>query len=170
MAGFEELSDQTAQQQLRQDDRGKELHDLKLGPRERAGQQTEPHAEQRHRRAQDDHQPGAGGDVKPEQPQRHGAGERGLHHRGRPEGEAVPTEQLELSQRRAQQPLQRAGCPLAQDRHRRDQEHREQREQRQHRGADRIERGQVLCVDQPQQTHQRDRDGQQQGHGAGIAA
>jgi len=57
----------------------------------------------------------------------------------RAERDRVAEQQVELVKGHRQQPLERAGCPLAEGRDRRDEEHRDEREDPEKRGSDPVE-------------------------------
>ena len=63
----------------------------------------------------------------------------GLHDRDDGEGDPVAEQQLDLRQRRRQQPLERPRRPLAQHRDRGDEEHADQRKEPEHRDPDALE-------------------------------
>ena len=89
--------EEAAEQKLREDDRGHELHRLELGARERAREQAERHAEQGVADREQADEPRTVGGVETEQREPDGADDHRLQRGEHAEGERIAAEQREPS-------------------------------------------------------------------------
>ena len=131
--------EEATEQELRKDERGKELDSLELGLRERAQEQAECHAHERvdEREEHDDRH--AASDVKAEWSEDERGRESDLHDGRGTERERVADEDVELGGRGREEPFKRAGRAFAQHRNRCDEEHHGEGEQGEQHRADPFE-------------------------------
>ena len=155
-------NEQPAEQDLRKDERGHELHRLELGARERTEEQSERHAEDRVRDRQPDHQQLRVARLEPQQPEADDGHDRRLDGCDRSEREAVADEEVELRDREREQPLEGSSSSFTQHRDRGDEEHGDEREETEQRDSHLLERLWLIGEDLVDQDHQHARDDQEQ--------
>src|SRR5665213_1811155 len=162
--------DDPAQEELRKDEGGHELHGLELGGSERAHRKTQSRAQQgvKHRYYYDQprlaaHRHAVGAEAQ-------SGDHQGLNDGGHPEGDRVAEYEVGLAHGHGEQALERPTGALPQGGHRRDQEHHNQREDAEKLRPEGVEVVVTVVEDPGQQPHEHCRDGNQQCHRARVVA